>query len=816
MNTAALKNLSFKYWISKIWSFSLSGAGMLVLATVVANFINFAFNAYLGRKLNLGDFAIVTLMTTFAYLLNLFVTSLGSTITYIISYLEGVEIGEGNYFFKRTWFKVFIPSLISGLVWIVLVPTISAFLNVSSFLLIASFGPAILFYSLNAYNTGYLQGMFRFGTLAIIVTVETLSKLLLAILFTQTEHQSLVALAIPGSMLIAWIASTVYVYITYKKIPEAKIRNPEKRKFPFDFFTASFMRGLSVAMFLSVDLILAKHFLTSDDAGRYAMLSLVGKMIFFFGTLLNVFIISIVSRAEGEGKDPSNQFNLILLGTIFLTVGASLGLIFLGFFLVPLLLGEGARSIISFLPLYSIAMGLFVLSTTIVLYGLARKKYIFTFISLVASGLLLFGLSRDHASIKDFVDVIFKVNVIYFFTTLFTHFLLSPLGYVYTNIRDILIVFKPLPIPIQIKDGRKNILIFNWRDRENKYAGGAETYLHEVGERWVKAGHSVTLFCSNDGHQKPNSIANGMQVIRRGGFFGVYVCAAVYYFFKFRGQVDVILDSENGVPFFTPLYAKEPVYIILHHVHQDIFYKYLPKPLALFAATLEKNLMPLVYRNTEFITVSESSKQDIMNLKLSKKDIHVINPGVDLSRMKIGEKNSTPIIFSVGRLKTYKSIDVLIRAFHAISSKLPDARLVIAGDGDARPELQSLTEELKLENRVTFLGKISEDDKISWFQKAWVFVNPSMMEGWGITSIEANACGTPVVASDVPGLRDSVKNPHTGFLVPYGNHELFAQKIMLVCQDHEIRKKMNIEARQWAENFSWDRLSEKFDKIISN
>ena len=105
-------------------------------------------------------------------------------------------------------------------------------------------------------------------------------------------------------------------------------------------------------------------------------------------------------------------------------------------------------------------------------------------------------------------------------------------------------------------------------------------------------------------------------------------------------------------------------------------------------------------------------------------------------------------------------------------------------------------------------------EKIKLYQKAWVFVNPSFMEGWGITTIEANACATPVVASNVPGLRDSVRNPHSGFLVPYGSINEFSTKIIELIKDDSLRAKMSIEGLSWAQQFDWQKSADKSLEIF--
>ena len=125
-----------------------------------------------------------------------------------------------------------------------------------------------------------------------------------------------------------------------------------------------------------------------------------------------------------------------------------------------------------------------------------------------------------------------------------------------------------------------------------------------------------------------------------------------------------------------------------------------------------------------------------------------------------------------------------------------------------------MAKKLSIYDKIKFVGKVSEEEKIRLYQKAWVFVNPSFMEGWGITTIEANACGTPVVASNVPGLRDSVNNPHSGFLVPYGNINIFSERIIKLLKDDSLRAKMSIEAIYWAKQFEWKSSAEASLKLI--
>lgn len=393
------------------------------------------------------------------------------------------------------------------------------------------------------------------------------------------------------------------------------------------------------------------------------------------------------------------------------------------------------------------------------------------------------------------------------------HFLQRNGRFIMRNIVDFIGALSPLP-QLNVASNKKRILIFNWRDTKHKYAGGAEVYIHEVAKRLVKDGHLVSLFCGNDGVCQKNETVDGIQVIRRGGFYFVYLWAFFYYLIQFRGRYDVIIDCENGIPFFTPLYTKKKIFCLVFHIHQEVFRRSLSKPLSFLALILENRLMPWVYKNIKFITISRSSKTEMKKIGLGSAGIEVIYPGINWQEVRVGIRSKTPLILYLGRLKYYKSLNILIRAAKKVLEKIPQAEFVIAGDGEEKNGLQKLAKRLGIENKITFTGKVSEEGKIKLYQRAWLFVNPSFMEGWGITSIEANAFGIPVIASNIPGLRDSVQNPHSGYIVPYGNINAFADCIYLLLKDKKIREYMSGKAIQWAKRFSWEKSAERFTRIL--
>ena len=223
--------------------------------------------------------------------------------------------------------------------------------------------------------------------------------------------------------------------------------------------------------------------------------------------------------------------------------------------------------------------------------------------------------------------------------------------------------------------------------------------------------------------------------------------------------------------------------------------------------------MPFIYRKVKMVTISKSSKEAMEALGFQS-SIEIVHPGVDLAKYKPSAKSQSPSILYLGRLKPYKSIDRLITAFSQVVKDIPNATLTIAGEGESQPVLEALVKKLNLESYIKFVGRVLESAKPALFAKAWVSVQPSSMEGWGITVIEANAAGTPVIASDVPGLRDSVRNPHTGLLVTWDNREKWVDAISKVIKDEPFRKSLSAEAQLWSKKFSWEKSTNEFLKVI--
>jgi glycosyltransferase XagB len=795
-------------------NFNLTNGGILFSALVVGSLLNFIYNAFAGRVLEFTDYGLITLLNTFWYLLSIVLTSLLTTLNRRVSYLN-VKDGPStaHEFFIASLKKILPIGLIISMGWLIISPFLTSYFQENSILTFLSFGPVIFFALYLNLAKGYLQGAVYLRLLAAITIIEPAAKLLLLGLILLMNQPKFAYLSIPLSVLVS--SALIFAFTPRIKRP-AEVSSATELAFPRKFFLASMLLGLSSTAFLSIDVLMAKHYFPPSLAGEYALLSLVGKMIYFFSSLFNTFIVTAVGRLSGKKKTSQTAFYKLFAGTFLMATTSFIALGLFGSITVPILLGTKAMVIVPYLVNYCLSITLFTIANTIVVYHLAREEFIFSKISVALAICLGVGIIFNHQSIQALTDVVLVTSLSSFGVITLMHFLYGNTWIIANGINDLRELFFPSHQFSTRNSDKLNILVLNWRDTRHKYSGGAEVYVHELAKRWISEGHRVTQFCGNDGKCTQYETIDGVEIIRRGGFYLVYVWAFLYYVTKFRGQYDVIIDCENGIPFFSPLYSRKPHYLVIHHVHQDLFKSNLKyHPVARLAQFLELRLMPLIYKKTPIITVSPSTKDDIQNILFKDIEPQIVYNGVDTVRYQPGIKSPHPTVLYLGRLKDQKCVDVLIKAAKIIIKKIPNVEIIIAGDGDSKNKLINLTRKLGLESQVKFLGRVSEELKVKLYQQAWIFVNPSLIEGWGITTIEANACGTPIVAANVAGLRNSVKNPHTGYLVKHGDIAGFANRIEELLLNDQLRHEMSTAAVDWAKHFDWEQSSSRFLQIIN-
>jgi len=364
------------------------------------------------------------------------------------------------------------------------------------------------------------------------------------------------------------------------------------------------------------------------------------------------------------------------------------------------------------------------------------------------------------------------------------------------------------------------ILALNWRDPKNPEAGGAEVHLHAILQRAASMGHQVTQV-SHRVHGLPNrEVMDGVLILRHGGrnTFNFSVKGFALSL-DIAENFDLVLEDLCKIPFYSPAWSPVPVLTVVPHLFGTTAYREVPFPLALYVNIME-SFVPKVYADSPFVAISDSTMADLVARGIPAENITVIPCGIDTGFYGPGPPEPEPGAFLyLGRLKKYKGVQFAIRAVKLLRDSGKDAELAVIGTGDYLEELEKLTEKLGLREAVTFHGYVSREKKLRMLRKAWAAVFPSEKEGWGLTVIEANACGSPVVASDSPGLRDSVRNGRTGFLVPHGDPEALARKMGLLMDHQALRHQLGEEGIEWAGSFDWDsttaRMLEAMEKTAS-
>jgi glycosyltransferase involved in cell wall biosynthesis len=360
----------------------------------------------------------------------------------------------------------------------------------------------------------------------------------------------------------------------------------------------------------------------------------------------------------------------------------------------------------------------------------------------------------------------------------------------------------------------RRILVLNERDPLHPAAGGAEVHVAEVSRRMAAMGFEITqAACGFPGAPEREEL-DGLRVWRLGPL-GVYYPRVAWTTAREtrRGHFDVVVEHLNKVPFCASAYAAVPVLAVNHHLFGRSAFLQVAWPIAAGVVALER-LIPRTYREVPFLAVSQSSKDDLTRRGIPADHIEIVHNGIRLPRVKPHPwALRRPRIAYLGRLEPYKRVDLLLRAAARLVPRFPELEIVLIGRGSARVGLERLSASLGLRPRTRFAGFVPDDERDALLAEARVCVCPSIKEGWGITVIEVNAVGTPVVATDAPGLRDAVRHGETGLLVADGPAQAFvarlAERVGEVLADDALAERLSQGALAWSRRFSWDATAER-------
>lgn len=800
---------------SELLQLSRGGTTLLIVVSMVANVVNFLYNAYLGRSIGFSEFGLVTLIGSFINIAQIPLMSYSRSIVHRSGYLFGKykqpAVGYWEEMRKKSW----TPALILTIGWILATPLLAFYFHSAQLLPFLIFTPVWTIGVTAAVNSGFLSGSHKFTAIAVMTLVEVVVKFFSTVLIVQAGFSSFVYLALPLSAMSSFLVGWLYC----RQVVRGVVKTPHdyEKGISKKFFISSILTRISATAILSFDVLLTKHYLSPVEAGKYALLSLVGSIVYFLGSLFSQFVVPMVSKDEGAGRSSEKTLFILLF---LLSVVESIGFVGIGIFgyiTVPILFGtQKAMSIVPFLPWYVGAMSIYAFGTAMVSYDQVKNKHLVSLVSTIAAFGTVFGIMFFHGSIGQITTVVFINSLAFITMVVLLHFFDKELIPIIRNVVDFFGLFSGKYKELDSKESL-SILIYSWRDTKHVWAGGSETYIHELAKRWVAQGHRVTVFCGNDQNNPRNEVIDGVQMVRRGGFYTVYIWACLYYLLRFQGNFDLVIDTENGIPFFTPLYVRVPTFLLIHHVHQEVLRKHLAFPLSHIGMFLESQAMPKIYQKNQVVTISDSSREDIVKLGFAEKSrIHIVNPGIDVSQYKSSQKTLHPSLLYLGRLKHYKHVDLAIMAIERLRNNFPTIVLTIAGEGDDFSKLKKLVKELGVEQWVKFVGKVTEEEKISLLGTSWVMVQPSLIEGWGMTVIEANACKTTVVASNVNGLKDSVQNGETGILFESNNLNDLVLSITKILGNKQYRDRLSTTGFAYSQKFDWNNCAEGFLHIILN
>jgi glycosyltransferase involved in cell wall biosynthesis len=331
---------------------------------------------------------------------------------------------------------------------------------------------------------------------------------------------------------------------------------------------------------------------------------------------------------------------------------------------------------------------------------------------------------------------------------------------------------------------------------------------------WAGAGLDVTLRTSEAQGHPSSAERDGYHVLRKGRRYTVFPRSALSGLVGRRGRPDGMVEIWNGMPFFSPLWARGPRVVFLHHVHAEMWRMVLRPGRARAGEFVERRLAPPLYRRTRVVTLSESSRQEIVSmLKLRPGRVSVVRPGIDRRFTPAGTRSPHPLIVAVGRLVQVKRFELFMDAVAQVRRRAPDLRAVIVGEGYERARLESHRRALGAEEWLELPGFMDDDALLDLYRRAWVLASTSQREGWGMTISEAGACGTPAVVSRIAGHVDAVDDGVSGLVADVsadgggpgrGGFTEFAEALLMIVTEPALRARLGRGARLRANQLSWE------------
>ncbi len=361
----------------------------------------------------------------------------------------------------------------------------------------------------------------------------------------------------------------------------------------------------------------------------------------------------------------------------------------------------------------------------------------------------------------------------------------------------------------------------NWRDTSHPEGGGSEVFLERIASGLVARGHEVTIVCAQHDRAPDGEIREGVRFRRSGSKLGVYGQARRLLRSGDLGPLDVVVDTQNGVPFFSTYATSAPVVVLVHHVHREqwpVIYDPIRRRAGWW---LESRVAPWVYRNRPYVAVSSTTRAELAGLGVDPSRITVVHNGVsahDAGPIQHERVSPRPTITVLGRLVPHKQVEHVLHAAHRLRDVIPHLQVLIVGDGWWAPQLHERCRELRLDDIVTFTGYVDDHTRDQVLRESWVLALPSLKEGWGLVVMEAAARGVPAVAYEqAGGVSESIQHEQTGLLVGPGyDADDLTRALHRLLSNRPLRDEMGIAAHRRAAQFDWEQSTAAFEAVLED
>ena len=360
----------------------------------------------------------------------------------------------------------------------------------------------------------------------------------------------------------------------------------------------------------------------------------------------------------------------------------------------------------------------------------------------------------------------------------------------------------------------RHVVFFSWRDTKNPEGGGAERYLEKMAAGLVQRGARVTVFCAAHAAAPPDEAVDGIRFVRRGSKLTVYLLGMWWLARGRFGPVDLVVDVQNGLPFFSRLVTQVPVVVLVHHVHREQWPVVYSGPVATVGWWIERRLAPWLYRHCQYVAVSRATRGELRTLGVRGPRVAVVHNGTDPIVHVDPGKAPTPTVAVVGRLVPHKQVEHAIDTVLSLQEELPGLRLHVVGSGWWEGELHAYAAGRGAGDTVVFDGQVDEEHKHEIYERAWLLLLPSLKEGWGLVIGEAGMHATPAVAyRSAGGTRESIADVRSGVLVE--DPEGFTRATRELLRDHARRTDLGVGALRMSHDFTWPHAQQAFAVVLA-